>query len=165
MPLFATLLSKNVSTLQILSTLLWVSGCKVNLFPFYMTAFKNACLWSIKRSLCETEKWVHYMMVTYFCSSLPLWPNITGSRLVVTLCRLYLGGSPFKFRPRYRLSWAFFSTGGLSTIGSSWRQVPWDLRPVILFSNWTLAVIVLMCHPLWREEGSVVYKYCWPSPA
>jgi hypothetical protein len=34
-----------------------------------------------------------------------------------------------------------------------------------LFSNWTLAVIVLMQHPLWWEDGSVVYNCCWPSPA
>jgi hypothetical protein len=34
---------------------------------------------------------------------------------------------------------------------------------VILFSNWTLAVIVLMWH--WGEDGSVVYNCCWSSPA
>jgi hypothetical protein len=30
-----------------------------------------------------------------------------------------------------------------------------------LFFYWTLAVIVLMQHPLWREDGSVVYNCCW----
>jgi hypothetical protein len=34
----------------------------------------------------------------------------------------------------------------------------------IFFSNWTLAVIVLMWHPLWWEDWSVVYNCCWPSP-
>jgi hypothetical protein len=44
-------------------------------------------------------------------------------------------------------------TGGLPPISSSWRQAPWDSRPVILFSNWTPAGIVLMYHPLWQEDG------------
>jgi hypothetical protein len=42
---------------------------------------------------------------------------------------------------------------------------PRDPRPVILFSNWTLAVTVLMLHPIWRKDGSVVYNCCWFSPA
>jgi hypothetical protein len=36
------------------------------------------------------------------------------------------------------------TTSGLSPISSSWRQVPWDSRQVILFSKWIIAVIVLM---------------------
>jgi hypothetical protein len=55
-------------------------------------------------------------------------------------------------------------TGGLPPISSSWWQTPWDSRPVFFF-NWTLAVIVLMYHPLWREDAFVVYNCCWPSPA
>jgi hypothetical protein len=31
--------------------------------------------------------------------------------------------------------------------------------------NWTLAVIVLTWHPLWREDGSDIYNCCWHSPA
>jgi hypothetical protein len=38
----------------------------------------------------------------------------------------------------------YFSTGGLPPISSSLRRDPWDSRPVILFSNLTLAVTVLM---------------------
>jgi hypothetical protein len=38
-------------------------------------------------------------------------------------------------------------------------------RPVILFSNWTLSAVVLILHPVWREDGSVVYNCCWSSPA
>jgi hypothetical protein len=30
------------------------------------------------------------------------------------------------------------------------------------FCNWTFAVIVLVWHPLWREDGSVSYEYAWP---
>jgi hypothetical protein len=56
-------------------------------------------------------------------------------------------------------------TGSLPPISSSWRQFPWESRPVILFTNWILAVIVLMLHYLWREDGSVVYNCCWPSPS
>jgi hypothetical protein len=41
-------------------------------------------------------------------------------------------------------SHSYFTTGRLPSINSSWRKVPWDSWPVILFSNWTLAVIVLM---------------------
>jgi hypothetical protein len=33
------------------------------------------------------------------------------------------------------------------------------------FSKWTLAVTVLMSHPLWREDESVVYNCRWSSPA
>jgi hypothetical protein len=51
-------------------------------------------------------------------------------------------------------------TGGLLPISSPWRQALWDPRPVILFSNWTLAVIVTTSHPLWREDRSVVYNCC-----
>jgi hypothetical protein len=32
---------------------------------------------------------------------------------------------------------------------------------VILFSNWTLAVL----HSLWREDESVIYNCCWSSPS
>jgi hypothetical protein len=38
----------------------------------------------------------------------------------------------------------YFTTGGLPPISSSWREAPWDPLPEFLFSNWTLAVIVLM---------------------
>jgi hypothetical protein len=38
----------------------------------------------------------------------------------------------------------YFTTADLPPINSSWRQVPWDSWPVILFSNWTLAVTALM---------------------
>jgi hypothetical protein len=62
-------------------------------------------------------------------------------------------------------SHSYFTTGGLPPISSSWRQAPWDSRPVILFSNWILTVIVIMQHTLWREDGSVVYNFCWSSPA
>jgi hypothetical protein len=38
-------------------------------------------------------------------------------------------------------SQSYFTTGGLPPISSSLRQAPWNTRPVILFSNWTLTVI------------------------
>jgi hypothetical protein len=58
----------------------------------------------------------------------------------------------------------YFMTGGIPPVSSSWRQAPWDSRPAIFF-NWILSVKVLMYYPLWREDGSVVYNCCWPSPA
>jgi hypothetical protein len=60
---------------------------------------------------------------------------------------------------------SYFTTGGLSPINSSWRQAPWHSRPVILFSYWIVTVIALMQNPLWRQDGSVVYNWCWVSPA
>jgi hypothetical protein len=41
-------------------------------------------------------------------------------------------------------SQSYFTTDGLPPISSSWRQAPWDSWLVILFSNWTLAVTVLV---------------------
>jgi hypothetical protein len=58
-----------------------------------------------------------------------------------------------------------FATGGLSPISSTWRQASWDSGWIILFSNWTLAVIVLMEHHFWREDRSVVHNCWWASPA
>jgi hypothetical protein len=60
-------------------------------------------------------------------------------------------------------SQGYFTTGCLPPISSSWRQVPWNSRPVILFPNRTLAVIIRMSHPLSWEDGSVVYDCCWSS--
>jgi hypothetical protein len=37
---------------------------------------------------------------------------------------------------------SYFMTGDLPPISLSWRQAAWDSQPVIVFSNWTLAVIV-----------------------
>jgi hypothetical protein len=59
---------------------------------------------------------------------------------------------------------SYFTTGALPPISLSCRQAPWDSRPVIYFPT-TLAVIDLMQHPLWWEDGAVVYNCCWPSPA
>jgi hypothetical protein len=41
-------------------------------------------------------------------------------------------------------SHSYFTTGGLPPISSFRRQAPWDSRPVILFSKWTLAVVALI---------------------
>jgi hypothetical protein len=54
---------------------------------------------------------------------------------------------PFSFSPYdllLSLSQSCFTTGGLPPISSSWRLAPWDPRPGILFSDWTLALIVPM---------------------
>jgi hypothetical protein len=55
----------------------------------------------------------------------------------------------------------YFTTGGLLPISSSWRQAPWGSRPDIFF-NWTLAAIVIMKHPLWREHRFAPCEYAWP---
>jgi hypothetical protein len=61
-------------------------------------------------------------------------------------------------------SQGYFTTGALQPISSSWRQAPWDSRPVILFSDWTLAVIVnwliaatvLVIAPLQESSRNIV---------
>jgi hypothetical protein len=53
------------------------------------------------------------------------------------------------------------TTGSFPPINWSWRQTPWDSQPEIFF-NWTLAVIVLMKHLLWWQDGFVSYEYVWP---
>jgi hypothetical protein len=45
------------------------------------------------------------------------------------------------------------------------RAKPLETHDQYFFFNWILAVIVLMQHPLWREDGSFVYNCFWPSPA
>jgi hypothetical protein len=50
-------------------------------------------------------------------------------------------------------------------ISSSWLQAPWDSLPEFLLSKWTLALIVLMEHPLWREDGPFVCNCCLALPA
>jgi hypothetical protein len=44
-----------------------------------------------------------------------------------------------------------FATGDLAPFIWHWRQAHWGSRPESLFSIWTLAAIVVMKHPLWRE--------------
>jgi hypothetical protein len=67
-------------------------------------------------------------------------------------------GSPLT----HSLTQGYFTTGSLPPISSSWRQAPWDSGPEIFF-NWALAVLVLMWHPLWWEDGCVPYEHAWPS--
>jgi hypothetical protein len=59
---------------------------------------------------------------------------------------------------------SFFTTGVLPPISSSWRQAPWDSRTEIsfFFFNLNFAVIVLMLHPLWREDRFASYENAWP---
>jgi hypothetical protein len=95
--------------------------------------------------------------------------TVSTSRFLVTASN---SGDSSAFAPtplpaRHRLTTELWQsiTGGLPPISSSWRQAPWDPRPVFSFSNWIRAVIVFMQHPLSWEDGSVVYNCCWSSPA
>jgi hypothetical protein len=66
----------------------------------------------------------------------------------------YLSLSPFSFSFYDWLVRAseLLMTGGLPPISSSWRQAPWEPRQELFFPKWSIAVIVLMYHPLWRED-------------
>jgi hypothetical protein len=63
------------------------------------------------------------------------------------------------FSPLNNILWvksqsqSYITTGGIPPVSTSWRQAPWDSQPVFFF-NWTFAVVVLMLHPLWQEDGS-----------
>jgi hypothetical protein len=50
-----------------------------------------------------------------------------------------------------------------TAVSSSWRQ-PLEIQEQYFFFQ-PNTFIVLMYHPLCREDGSVVYSCCWPSPA
>jgi hypothetical protein len=87
-------------------------------------------------------------------------PSRPSPAHLTAVSRLFHGGQSQRQRQRQ----SYFMTGCLPPISSSWRQVPWDSLPAFLF-NWAREVIALMWHPLWREDGSVVYNCCWSSPA
>jgi hypothetical protein len=50
----------------------------------------------------------------------------------------------------------------------SWCQAPiWDLRPIFVFFFYLSlgnCGFVDVARPLWREDWSVVYSFCWASP-
>jgi hypothetical protein len=52
---------------------------------------------------------------------------------------------------------SYVTTNG-QPANQSWNKAPvWGLRPDLYYC--------LTGRPIWREEGSVVYNSCWPSPA
>jgi hypothetical protein len=47
----------------------------------------------------------------------------------------------------------------------SWNKEPiWGLRPDLYYMCDSYGLVLVRC-PLWREDGSVVYNCCLPSPA
>jgi hypothetical protein len=53
-------------------------------------------------------------------------------------------------------SQSYFTTSGLPSISSFWRQTSWDSWPELYFFfyfKWTLMVAILIYHPLWRGDG------------
>jgi hypothetical protein len=66
--------------------------------------------------------------------------NVYSSSSVL---KSFSAAAPFQLLLLQSQSQSYFTTGGLPPISSSWRQAPWEPRQVTLFSNWTLAVIVL----------------------
>jgi hypothetical protein len=65
---------------------------------------------------------------------------------------------------RPSLSFTLYVTTDGQSVSLSWNKVPiWGLQRDIHYRQ-TFAVL-LMWGALWREDGSVVYNCCWPSPA
>jgi hypothetical protein len=62
-------------------------------------------------------------------------------------------------------SQSYFTTDGLPPICWSWRHAPCDSRPAFFFQLNTCFHSTYVKHPLWREDGSVVYNFCWSSLA
>jgi hypothetical protein len=55
---------------------------------------------------------------------------------------------------------SYFTTGGLPSISSSWRQAPWDSRSVVLYQLKTCGH-----SPYVTSSLSAVYNFCWSSLA
>jgi hypothetical protein len=107
-----------------------------------ITAPAPSIIFTIRKSLQHTLSILEHAVSS---------PAVPWKRLLtVQIFQLHsLRSCIHRFHYRTQLNWlsqsqSYFTTDGLPPISSSWRQAPWDLRPVILFSNWTLAVIVLM---------------------
>jgi hypothetical protein len=67
-------------------------------------------------------------------------------------------------------SQSHFTTGGLPPFSLSWRQAPWDSRPVTLLSKWILSVIVLISFAIAAGSRQCIHSQVqvprdsWPLP-
>jgi hypothetical protein len=64
------------------------------------------------------------------------------------------------------MSWveSYVTTDG-QPANLSWNKAPiWGLRPDLYYLCDSCGFVDLG-RPLWREDGSVVYNFCWPLPA
>jgi hypothetical protein len=60
--------------------------------------------------------------------------------------------------------WVSYVTTGGKSASLSWNKAAiWGLRPDFYYCQ-TIAGLLMGRSP-WREDGSVVYNCCWPSPA
>jgi hypothetical protein len=84
--------------------------------------------------------------------------RLAGSRwrYCTALCTSLSVSSEVKSKSKLLYDWQFTA--------NQFVLAPGPLRPTTrdCFSNRTLAVIVLISHPLWREGGVVSYEYAWP---
>jgi hypothetical protein len=59
----------------------------------------------------------------------------------------------------------FYVTTDGQPASLSWNKAPiWGLRPELYYMCDSYG-LVLVGRPLWREDGSVFYIWCWPLPA
>jgi hypothetical protein len=64
---------------------------------------------------------------------------------------------------KWNQSQSYAMTDGLSASLSSYQAPIWCPRSYLCYLQ--KAAGFLCGHPLWREEGTVVYSCCWPSPS
>jgi hypothetical protein len=56
-------------------------------------------------------------------------------------------------------------TGSLPPFSLSWQQAPWDSWCSNFIFQLNACGYSPYVHPLWQEDGSVIYNCCWFSPA
>jgi hypothetical protein len=132
----------SVFTSRILATALPQSHCN----------FKS----HVKSSLRSLSPFLPFLQLPFpktrlASSRLPTWPHSSTIVYSVLLC-FYESESE-----------SYITTDGQST-SLSWKKAPiWSLWPDLLLSD--SCGVLDVVRSLWREDGSVVYICCWPSPA
>jgi hypothetical protein len=84
----------------------------------------------------------------------------TGSVSPILFSSLRLQVKHTQLGPIYRASPYLRTPVAEPESSSSWRQAPWDSRPIFFLTKH-----LRLYHLLWKEDGSVIYNCCWSSPA
>jgi hypothetical protein len=153
---------------------------------------KSHCDWrSISKSWCQAPSGAHdqiFMTLRQlrfcFCRA----PSLTTGRvcllyMLLTLASVvFLGSVSLGSRDHISLFVASYDSqghgGGIQvkvkvtlrltvsqSVSKSWRRDPSGAHDHIIYYSLTVTVFFFVGRPLWREDGSVFYICCWPSPA